>query len=316
MKLEEIYHKAIELGVKNDIRKSQIGDILQKEQRIYNGLSDQDRFFYDNEAMINPYPDLRINYGNPDLEIRRILAGIDIDTQELLLASRLNDKGAHLDLVISHHPLGHALSQMYKVIPLQIDHLKEVGIPVTQAEAIMQMRKKEVELMLLGKNHFKTVDAARVLDLPLLSCHTPADNCVHKFLTKLFQDHATQNLADIIDLLLTIPEYKSAAQLGSPPKILFGKDSSRIGKLYIEITGGAFGFSSIYEKLAQYGIGTILGSHVCVDHFKEAKKHNINMIIAGHMASDSLGLNLLFDAIFEAHDITIVPTSGYIRIER
>ena len=47
----------------------------------------------------------------------------------------------------------------------------------------------------------------------------------------------------------------------------------------------------------------------------EAKKHHLNVIVAGHMASDSLGLNLFLDNL-EKKGIEIVPCSGFIRVSR
>jgi hypothetical protein len=51
------------------------------------------------------------------------------------------------------------------------------------------------------------------------------------------------------------------------------------------------------------------------EHRKEAEKYHINVVITGHMASDSLGMNLLLDEI-EKQGIEIVPISGLIRIKR
>ena len=37
--------------------------------------------------------------------------------------------------------------------------------------------------------------------------------------------------------------------------------------------------------------------HISEDHRKEAGKHHINVVIAGHIASDNLGMNLLLDGL-------------------
>ena len=51
------------------------------------------------------------------------------------------------------------------------------------------------------------------------------------------------------------------------------------------------------------------------EHFKEAKKHHLNVIIAGHIASDSLGANLFLDEL-EKRGVEIVTFSGLIRAKR
>jgi hypothetical protein len=51
------------------------------------------------------------------------------------------------------------------------------------------------------------------------------------------------------------------------------------------------------------------------EHRKEAEKNHLNVIIAGHMSSDSLGMNLFLDEI-EKQGIELVPSSGLIRVKR
>ena len=67
--------------------------------------------------------------------------------------------------------------------------------------------------------------------------------------------------------------------------------------------------------MAIVGIGTIVGMHISEEHKKEAEAANLNVVIAGHMSSDSLGVNLFLDKI-EEKGVEIVPCSGLIRISR
>ena len=69
------------------------------------------------------------------------------------------------------------------------------------------------------------------------------------------------------------------------------------------------------EKMAQAGNGTIITMHQKEDFRQEAEKANINVVIAGHMSSDSLGMNLLMDEL-EKQGIEIVPCSGFTRFSR
>ena len=56
--------------------------------------------------------------------------------------------------------------------------------------------------------------------------------------------------------------------------------------------------------------------HLSEEHRKEAEKSHINVIIAGHIASDNLGVNLLFDEITRGSDIEIIVCSGFKRVSR
>jgi putative NIF3 family GTP cyclohydrolase 1 type 2 len=125
-----------------------------------------------------------------------------------------------------------------------------------------------------------------------------------------------ETVGDLMEFLLEIPEYAAALKLKAGPKIFAGSAERSLGKVVVtEFTGGTNGSKDIYERMAQYGIGTIVGMHMSEEHRKEAEKHHINVIIAGHMSSDSLGMNLLLDEI-EKQGIEVVPISGLIRIKR
>ena len=82
-----------------------------------------------------------------------------------------------------------------------------------------------------------------------------------------------------------------------------------------EITGGTEGSPKLYEKMTQAGLGTVVGMHLSEEHRKEAEAANINVVIAGHISSDSLGVNLFLD-VLEKQGIEIVPCSGLIRVSR
>jgi lipid A disaccharide synthetase len=56
--------------------------------------------------------------------------------------------------------------------------------------------------------------------------------------------------------------------------------------------------------------------HFSEDHLENAKKANLNVVIAGHVSSDCIGLNLLFDEIEKTEKLEFVSVSGYERIRR
>jgi putative NIF3 family GTP cyclohydrolase 1 type 2 len=55
--------------------------------------------------------------------------------------------------------------------------------------------------------------------------------------------------------------------------------------------------------------------HIPESHLEEARKHHMNVVIAGHVASDSLGMNLLADRL-EERGVEVTPCSGFIRVRR
>jgi putative NIF3 family GTP cyclohydrolase 1 type 2 len=314
MKIKEIYKFAIEMGKRADFREvSGVKKVLERKKEKFEKLSKKEREFFDIEMLENPYSDSRILNIAKDKEIKKALVGIDIDTAEVLLAKEIGD----IDLIISHHPLGKGLATLSEVMELQCDVLNKYGVPINIAEGLMRERISEVARGLNRVNHQKTVDAAKILGFNLMCLHTVCDNLAAEFLkNKIEKAKNLTRLEDLLEFLKEIPEYKEATKLGSGPKIFVGNKENRCGKIAItEVTGGTEGSPKLYEKMAIAGIGTIVGMHMEEEQKREAEAANINVVIAGHMSSDSLGVNLLLDKL-EKKGIKIVPCSGLIRVKR
>ncbi len=82
------------------------------------------------------------------------------------------------------------------------------------------------------------------------------------------------------------------------------------------MTGGTEGSKEIFEKYVQSGVSTLVGMHLSEEHLKNAKKANLNVVVAGHISSDVLGLNLLFDEVEKEGKLKFVSISGFERIRR
>jgi hypothetical protein len=319
MKLKDLYHLTIEIGIKNDLRpKDEIDRLLREEKDKYDKLEEKEKQTYDLDRLFNPFADSRILTGDPEVEVHRVMAGIDVETAEVLLTYILNcGADEKIDLIMSHHPEGRALAQLFQVMGLQIDLLTSFGVTPSVAERLMEKRIEEVERRLLPVNHNRTVDAARLLNLPFICLHTPADNCVTKYLRDLFKEKAPGKLKDILNILEDIPEYLEASCNSVRPKILVGSENSRAGKIFVDMTGGTEGSRDIYDKQASAGISTLVGMHYSEEALERARKANLNVIVAGHIASDNLGLNLLLDQLEEhsKESLRIIGVSGFKRIK-
>jgi hypothetical protein len=317
VKLSDIYTRAIEAGIENDPRGQRI--VLQEldtRKKTFQEIKTEQKEFFDLESLQNPYADSRILNGTGDEEINSILIGIDMDVGEILLADNLRGKGTSIDLLLSHHPSGSALANLYDVMQMQTDILNIFGVPINIAEALMDERIKEIERKLMPANHTRAVDAARLLKIPFMCLHTPADNMVATYLQKLFDEKKPYILSDILDILHDIPEYHSAKRDGMGPKIFLGSKDRKAGKIFVDVTGGTEGAKDIFQSLTTKGVNTIVGMHMSEEHRKEAEKSHMNVIIAGHISSDTLGLNLLLDEISRDNSLTIIECSGFKRFSR
>mgnify|MGYP000081678129 FL=1 len=311
MKVKDIYDFSIKFGVKNDIRgKAEIGDYLKCKRGRYSKLSLEEKKYFDQEQITNPFSDSRIHFDSGKT-VKKIFASIDVTPGSILLAKEL---GA--DLIFNHHPVGLALTGLDDVMSLQVDLMEKIGVPVNIAEKLINKRISEVARGINSSNHYATVDAARLAKVSLINVHTPADNGVFQFVTKKIAATKPRYVSDILKSLMQIKEYQIAKRQGSGPMIFSGSENDRCGKVVVsEMTGGTEGSKEIYEAMARAGVGTIIGMHQSEQHRAAAEKANINVVIAGHISSDSIGMNLILDEI-EKKGIEIVPFGGLIRVKR
>lgn len=316
MKLREIYELAIKTGIEADPRGREAVDAqLKKRKEAFEKLSDEDKALYDTDKLTNPYSDTRILAGDPDAEIGGLLAGIDMETPEVVLADRLREKGESIDLLMAHHPEGAALAGLHEVMGLQADLWHAYGVPINVGDSLMDGRAREVQRGLSPANHDRAVDAAKLLGQSMMCVHTPADNLVSQFLQKLIDDKAPRYVDDVVKLLKTIPEYQAGARIGAGPRIVVGSGGHRAGQALVVMTGGTGGPQGAIEKLAAAGVGTLVEMHMDEKTRKKAEEHHLNVIIAGHIASDNIGVNLWLDKL-EERGVAIKTCSGVVRIKR
>jgi hypothetical protein len=261
------------------------------------------------------YADSAILNGPLSADVRRILVGIDIDTSELLLADHIRQRSG-LDLVMSHHPQGRALAGLYGVMQMQVDILRSTGIPAVVAQSFLDERRLQVRRRLLSANHNRSVDTARLLKIPFVCCHTPADNHAFGFISSVLARAKPALLKDVIDVLLDIPEYRRADASLCGPRIILGDPHRPVGKTLIEMTGGTEGSQGIYKHLYRAGVRTLVSMHLSEDHFKTVTDANLNVVIAGHISSDTLGMNLLLDNLEKHGRLDVLAVSGFHRIKR
>ncbi|MEI7904691.1 MAG: NGG1p interacting factor NIF3 [Candidatus Firestonebacteria bacterium] len=318
MKLTDLYKNLIETGIDNDLRgRKHVEKLLKKTIEDYRELKDEEKKEFDRDRFFNPYSDTRILYGDKTAEIRKVLVGVDMEVGELLLADRLNEKGAKIDLVLAHHPEGKAIANLHEVMMLQADIMANFGVPIAAAEGMMLPRIKEIERRVMPANHNRAVDAAKLLKLNFMCAHTVADNCVAKYLQGRFDTDKPETLGGVLKLLKSIPEYSHAAEHSAGPKVIVGAPGSKAGRIFVDMTGGTEGAKDLISRWSAAGISTVVGMHFSEEHKKEMEKSYINAVIAGHIASDNLGLNLLFDeAVKKDKKLEFIGCSGFFRVKR
>lgn len=231
----------------------------------------------------------------PGEDIRRVLAGIDMGTAELMLAKQLG-----YDCVARHHNLVPRLGHLGELVAE--DHFRKMvhnGVPVNVAQKLMERRKQEVEIMFHGSNFSSASQCARLLGMPFVGLHTPADllgeRAVEAKLAEVYAAKETPTVGDLMDAIMTIREYRDAPD-GQRPVIWVGARDSYAGRASVEFAGGLAAELDECKANIDAGIGTFVCMHMDADIVKALREDNrCNVIVCGHMASDSIGMNRILD---------------------
>jgi putative NIF3 family GTP cyclohydrolase 1 type 2 len=239
--------------------------------------------------------------------IKKVLIGIDMETPELLLGKELG-----YDCVVSHHPKAEgSVVNFSKVMDVQIDKMVEFGVPINKAQKVLRKKQNTVELGGHVSNYDRHASSARLLGMPYMNIHLPADiiteEIVQKHLDKKLNDNPKRTLGDVVDALNEMDVYKNAL---SNPVIRVGGKNDYAGKIAVLMAGGTNGGTDVMKAYFEAGVGTIVCMHVPEDVKKAVAEQNIgNVIVAGHMASDSIGLNVIIEA-WEKEGLEVTKMSG------
>lgn len=240
-------------------------------------------------------------------QIKKILIGVDMENPEILLAKQLG-----YDLVVSHHPKADtAVTEFHNVMERQIDKMVEYGVPINKAQKALSKKMNSVDISGHVSNYDRVSSFARLAGMPYMNIHMPADMIGERFLQKYldekFEQHPKRTLQDIVNAINELEIYKNAL---ASPVIRCGGGSDYAGKIVVLYAGGTNGGADVYKSYFEAGVGTIVAMHAPEDVIKAVREQNIgNIIVAGHMASDSIGLNAIINA-WEKKGLEVTKISG------
>ncbi len=243
----------------------------------------------------------------PGENIEKVAFGVDMEAVEMLIAREL---GA--DLVITHHPVGGSPRlNLYKVMENQVTRMVAAGVPINRAQKVLREQKGKVERGLHVSNYDRAVSAAKLLRMPFMGIHTPADLLSERRVQALLDGALSprSTLAEVVAALKGLPEYRNAL---TQPEIRVGGEKDYAGRVFVTMAGGTNGGIEVAKAYFEAGIGTLVCMHMPEDVLKAVKEQNIgNIIVAGHMASDSIGINMILQALKDK-GLEVIPMSGVI----
>jgi len=221
--------------------------------------------------------------------LKKILFGIDAGAPELLLAKQLG-----YDALIAHHPQGDsAVIGYHKVFERHVDQMVEAGVPKEEAERAVFKKRDVLEVENHTRNYGHAVSIARLLRMPYMNIHAPLDEIGRQRIMKQVRQEMSRNpnakVSDIVASLRKLPEFKKAQ---TDIKVRLGRSSNKAGKVIVSHAAGTNGGYEVAKTYFKHGVGTLIYIHISSADLERLKADGIgNLIITGHIASDSVGIN-------------------------
>ena len=225
--------------------------------------------------------------------IRKVLFGIDAGVPELLLAKQLG-----YDTVIAHHPPGGtAVINFYQVFKRHIQQMIAAGVPREEAEKVVRKKLETLEVQAHIRNYAHAIDVAKLLKMPYMNIHTPLDEVGRKIMSEQIRRKIRKNFTvqDVVSALEELNEFKNAV---TEIKIRLGKPENPAGKVVVSHGAGTNGGYEIAKTYFKHGVGTVVYIHISLGDLEKLKAEGKgNLIVTGHIASDSVGINPLIQEL-------------------
>jgi len=219
--------------------------------------------------------------------MRKIFFGIDAGVPELLLARELG-----YDCVVAHHPAGGtAILNFSQVFRRHIQQMTEVGISKSEAERAVSKKLADLAVDAHARNYDHAVDVAKAIKMPYMNVHTPLDEVGRRIMSDKIRSRAEKDstVRDVVSALRELPEFRNAR---TEIEIRVGKPENPAGKVVVSHGAGTNGGYEIAKTYFEHGIGTVIYIHVGVGDLDKLKAESKgNLVVTGHIASDSVGIN-------------------------
>ncbi len=183
---------------------------------------------------------------------------------------------------------------------------------LARAEAAIQRRMQTVELNSHARNYARVVQAAQLLNLAFLNVHLPCDvigrRLIAERMAPFTRPESRATVAEVIAALQEFPEQKQAA---TEPKVRLGAPDRLAGRVAVAMAGYTNGGVDVLRAYFDAGVGTVLMMHFPEADLREAREQKLagNLVVTGHMASDSIGINVFLDEL-ERCGLEVVRAGG------
>ncbi len=247
---------------------------------------------------------------HPGSNLKRAIIGIDMETPELLLAKQLG-----YDVVIAHHPVGGtARLNFAEVLRTHLMQMLAAGVPESVARPIVEAKIAATEMAMHSANYDHAPSMARLLNMPYLNVHLPLDEIGRVRMVAAIADLRPESPVSVLIAAFKeqMGEFRNAL---TDIQVRVGSLDNPIGKVVISHAAGTNGGYEIAKAYFDHGIDTVLYIHCSPQDsqrlYSEYQGKGKNLIISGHIASDSVGINLFITEL-EKRGLEVTRASGVI----
>jgi len=241
--------------------------------------------------------------------IRRILFGIDLGAAEIVLA-----KGLGYDLVITHHPAGdEAILNFHQVYDRHADQLVTSGVPASVARRAVAAFHEDRRILDSIQNYDHAPSIARLIGLPYMNIHTPLDEIGRRRMAEAADAVPTSaSVKDLADhLRQSFGEFRHAL---TGIEVRVGRPDNTVGRVVVSHGAGTNGGYSVAKAYFDHHVDTVVYIHCRPEDSRRLQAdfpNGKNLLVTGHIASDSVGINPFIAALRE-RGLEVTPVSGII----
>ena len=229
----------------------------------------------------------------PAANVRRALFGIDADSGDLLIAKQLG-----YDLLINHHPTGGGSQVNFpQVLAKHGIILERAGVPKEVARRAVEALLDEHESAAHARNYDHLPSEARLLGMPLMAIHNPCDEIGRRVMDETLRAGLPREatVRDGIAVLNRLPEFQKAL---TKIVVRMGDERHALGKWVVIHGAGTNGGYPVAKAAFDHGIDTVFYIHIDAGHLRRLREEYgrggpKNLVVTGHIASDSIGINVL-----------------------
>ncbi|NLY47264.1 MAG: hypothetical protein GX053_14950 [Tissierella sp.] len=235
-------------------------------------------------------------------KIKKVLFGVDIDSSDLYYA-----KANGYDAVIAHHPQANIINS-YEVFKDNINIMKKYGVPEEIAEKAIQEKYEQLKISVASSNYDDTISVAKMLNMPFLNIHQPLDEIGRRMMQEKIDDICKDDETKIKDIVDGLSSFKEMISARTKVELLIGDENNKAGKTVVAHGAYTNGGYPIANAFFENGVNTVIYIHIGYpDYVKLRNENKGNLIISGHIASDSVGINPFVEALREKGlDITTI----------